>query len=105
MSNPTQVAGIWTFPKDPDDIRFYWGNISQDLLDMGTTASSVTEIVAGVAVATSTIIVIITDQTWLKVKLSGLDVSAAPSNFCTFRVVCANGEQFDRTINFVRENH
>lgn len=106
MSDPTIISGYWTIPKDPDDISFFRGNISQDLADRGTTAVSVAEIVAGVTVATPTAISVVAGVTWLIVKLSGLDVlNTPPVNFCTFRVTCANGEQFDRTIKFIREDH
>lgn len=101
MSDPYLKNDKWYIPKDPDDDRFYYADITKDLSDSGTTASSVATIVAGVTVTVPAVII----GSILKVKLSGLDVSASPVNFCTFRVTCANTEQFDRTIFFVREDH
>ena len=98
MSVPTLTAGKWTIYKDPDDQRFYKADVSADLADMGTTASSVTAIVAGVSILTAAVI----SGTTMIVKLGGLDVTANPVNYCTFRIACANGEVFDRTIWFIR---
>lgn len=106
MTAPAIINGFNTFYKDPDNIDFYWGDITQELIDRGTTASSVVEIVQGVTVAIPTVIVIDLGRTWCKVKLGGLDITGNPPvNFCTFRVTCANTEQFDRTIKFLREDH
>lgn len=106
MSNPTLVGGKWTVFKDPDDIRYYKYGFAQDLSDSGTTGASVVAIVSGVALATDTTganpRIVGTD---VIVKLSGLDISANPVNFCTIRLTCANGEQIDRTMWFVREDH
>lgn len=101
MSDPYLSNGRWYIPKDPDDDRFYYADISQDLTDSATTAVSVVTIVSGVTVSLPAVII----GSILKIKLIGLDVSASPVNFCTFRVTCANTEVFDRTIFFVREDH
>lgn len=101
MSDPYLSNGKWYIPKDPDDDRFYYADISKDLTDSGTTALTVATIVSGVTVSSAAVII----GSILKVKLIGLDVTASPVNFCTFRVTCANTEVFDRTIFFVREDH
>jgi hypothetical protein len=106
MSNPTLVGGKWIVYKDPDDIRYYKYGFAQDLTDSGTTAASAVAILSGVTLATDNTganpRIVGTD---VIVKLSGLDISANPTNFCTIRLTCANGEQIDRTMWFVREDH
>ena len=101
MANPTLIDGRWTVPKDPDDSRFYKFGFANDLTDSGTTASTALAIVAGVTVATAPVV----QGTDVVVKLSGLDLALNASNFCTIRLTCANGEQIDRTMWFVREDH
>lgn len=101
MSNPYFSNGKWYIPKDPDDDRFYTIDVAQDLTDSATTAATVVAIVAGVTVTRVPLI----QGSKIVVKLSGLDVSPNGLNFCTFRITCANTEQFDRTIWFVREDH
>jgi len=101
MSDPTFVDGKWLVPKDPDDIRFYKYDFTNDLTDSDTTGATAAAIIAGVTVATAPQIfgnVVI-------VKLGGLDTTEGALNFCTIRLTCANGEQIDRTMWFVREDH
>ncbi|HEX5126506.1 MAG TPA: hypothetical protein VFW00_07175 [Rhodocyclaceae bacterium] len=107
MADPTLVNGKWLVPKDPDDKRWYKFGFAKDLTDSGTTAASVTAILSGVTLGT------VTDGqpnprisgTDVLVFLSGLDVTDGALNFCTARLVCANGEQIDRTMWYVREDH
>lgn len=101
MSDPSFINGKWTVPKDPDDIRFYKFGFAKDLADSSTTAQSATAIVSGVTVAVQPVI----QGTDVIVKLAGLDISNSAVNFCTIRLTCANGEQIDRTMWFVREDH
>jgi hypothetical protein len=101
MADPTFINGKWTVPKDPDDIRFYKYGFAKDLSDSGTTAQSAIAIVAGVTVAVQPYI----QGTDVIVKLGGLDIANNAANFCTIRLTCANGEQIDRTMWFVREDH
>lgn len=98
MILPTLVAGKWTIYKDPDDQRFYKADVSSDLTEMGTTATSVTTVVAGVSILTAATI----NGSTMIVKLGGLDISVNPVNYCTFRITCANTEVFDRTIWFIK---
>lgn len=98
MSVPLLINGRWTCFKDPDDQRFYKADVTNDLTDMATTAASVTTVVAGVSILTAATI----SGSTMIVKLGGLDVSNNPVNYCTFRITCANGEVFDRTIWFIR---
>lgn len=101
MADPYFKNGKWYAPKDPDDKRWYKFGFAKDLSDSGTTLSTVTAIIAGVTVITPPAI----QGTDVVVKLSGLDLTANAENFCTIRAVCANGEQIDRTMHFVREDH
>ena len=101
MENASFKLGKWVMPKDPDDERLYKFGLAKDLTDSGTTITTVTAIVAGVIVLTPPAI----QGTDVIVKLGGLDLTLDAENFCTIRVTCANGEQLDRTMHFVREDH
>lgn len=98
---PYQKGNQWWIDKDPDDQRFYSADVTNDLTDMNTTIQSVNTIVSGVTVLQAATF----QGSVITVKLGGLDVSAGGQNFCTFRVTCVNGEQFDRTIWFARDDH
>lgn len=102
------VNGKYTAAKDPDDVRLYQLGFADDLTQSGTTLASVIAIVAGVVVAPippSSQAVPQISGTDVLVMLGGLDITANASNFCTIRATCANGEQIDRTVWFVREDH
>lgn len=96
--------GMWCIDKDPNDKRYYRYNLTKDLLDSGTTAVSVSAIVAGVTVLEEPIIDP-DNPNHVIVKLGGLDTAANAENFCTIRTVCANTEEFDRTIKFKRQEN
>jgi hypothetical protein len=98
MILPTVINGRTTFLKDPDDQRRYKIDVSGDLTEMATTAASVIAIVAGVSILEAATV----NGSVMIVKLGGLDVSTNPVNYCTFRITCANGEVFDRTIWFIK---
>lgn len=97
---PYLVGDKWTIDKDPEDKLWYVGNVTAALTDGATTAVSFEPIVDGVSVL---------EQGapqgslggLLPVKLGGMGAQNTES-YCTFRVTCANGEQFDRTIYFNR---
>ncbi|WP_292041456.1 hypothetical protein [Massilia sp. UBA6681] len=95
---PYLKDGKWTIDKDPEDKRYYVADITNDLTDSGTTAASVTCVVAGVSIIEGPEI----QGSLIVVKLGGLDTAPDAVNYCTFRVICANTEQFDRTIYFNR---
>lgn len=110
MADPTFVGGKWICLKDPDDIRYYKFGFAKDLTDSGTTPHVTrvpVAICSGVSLATHP-----DGLPNLKVQgtdviafLGGLDLTQSAQNFCTIRLPCANGEQIDRTIWFVREDH
>jgi hypothetical protein len=110
MADPTYANGKWTVPKDPDDIRFYKFGFAKDLTDSQTSPHPTKPPIAicgGVSLAThpdgiSNLRVSGTD---VIAYLGGLDLANNAANFCTVRLYCANGEQIDRTIWFVREDH
>jgi hypothetical protein len=110
MSDPTIKDGRWTVPKDPDDIRFYKFGFAKALTDSNTTPHATRPpiaICAGVSLAVhpdglSNLFVSGTD---VVAYLGGLDLTANAANFCTIRLQCANGEQIDGTMWFVREDH
>lgn len=110
MSDPTFSNGKWLVPKDPDDIRWYKFGFAKDLSDSATTPHATRQpvaLTAGVALATHpdglpNLKVVGTD---VYAFLGGLDLAAGASNFCTIRLPTASGEQIDRTMWFVREDH
>lgn len=87
--------GKWVLEKDPNDKLYYAANIAADLANSSTTAVSVEAVVAGVELLEGPDI----QGNVIVVKLGGMGTGITDS-FCTFRVTCANGEQFDRTIYF-----
>ena len=108
MADPTVVAGKWTKGKDPDEVRLYQFGFAKELAASGTTIASAVAAVAGVVVAPippSNQAVPQVSGTDVLVMLGGLEVTANAANFCTIRVTCANGEQIDGSLWFVREDH
>lgn len=101
MSDPYLQSNKWMVPKDPDDERYYKFGFARDLADSSTSGVLATAIIAGVDVLEPPVIL----GTDVVVMLGGLDVSSNAQNFCTIRLDCANGEQIDRTMYFVREDH
>jgi len=97
---PYYRAGRWFVDKHPDDQRYYVAHIGADLEDRGTTALQVTAIVAGVTVLVDPVI----QGVLILIKIGGFNSLNTANNFCTFRVVCANGERFDRTLWFNRQD-
>lgn len=91
-------GGKQYFDKDPDDQLFYVANIAADLTDSATTAASYTLITSGVTVLQQAAPQG-TNGSLLAVKIGAL-TTVAGDPFVTFRVTCANGEQFDRTVYF-----
>ena len=93
---PYLEAGRWWSEKHPLDERYWVADITIDLAERGTTAVKVEAIVAGVTVLQDPVI----QGKLIPVKLSGFNAATNAVNFCTFRITCANGERFDRTIWF-----
>lgn len=89
----------WWVDKDPDDDLYYGRDVQDDLTAMGTTAAAVTALVAGVELTEAAFI----QGTVMIAKVKG-GISALASldavNSLTFRVTCANSEQFDKTVYF-----
>jgi hypothetical protein len=96
---PYLEAGKWWSEKHPLDERYWVANITIDLAERGTTAVSVEAIVAGVTVLQQPVI----QGKLIPVKLGGFNAATGAVNFCTFRVTCANGERFDRTVSFKQQ--
>ena len=94
--DPYMIGDRHYIDVDPDDIRNYVADVSAELANSNTTASSCVLVVAGmVAVGSVTI-----QGGLIASKLQGSSMSDTSDNYCTFRVTCANGEQFDKTIYF-----
>jgi hypothetical protein len=103
-SEPYEKNGKWWIDKDPNDKLYYVGNISQALIDSATTAVDVEAIVEGVEVLEGPELQDgpgLPAGSLIAIKLGGMGDEGTDS-FCTFRVTCANTEQFDRTICFNR---
>ena len=96
---PYLEAGKWWSQKHPLDERYWVANLTIDLAERGTTAVSVEAIVAGVTVLQQPVI----QGKLIAVKLCGFNAATNAVNFCTFRITCANGERFDRTIWFKQQ--
>jgi hypothetical protein len=96
---PYLEGGKWWSEKHPLDERYWVANLTIDLAERGTTAVSVEAIVAGVTVLQQPVI----QGKLIPVKLGGFNAATGAVNFCTFRVTCANGERFDRTIWFKQQ--
>ena len=96
---PYLEAGKWWSEKHPLDERYWVANITVDLDERATTAVSVVAIVAGVTLLEQPVI----QGKLIPVKLGGFNAATGAANFCTFRVTCANGERFDRTIWFKQQ--
>jgi hypothetical protein len=110
MSDPTFANGKWAVPKDPDDIRWYKFGFAKDLADSNTTphpSRPPIPICAGVSLAVHPDGVpnVVVSGTDVLAYLGGFDLDQPDKNFCTIRLPCANGEQIDRTMWFVREDH
>lgn len=97
-TDPAYRGGKWYVAKGINDELFYAGDISKQLADSGTTAVSVTALAVGVTAITPPTL----QGSVVVVKVGGFNI--ASDNYVTFRVVCANGERFDRTIIFERAN-
>jgi hypothetical protein len=93
---PYFETGRWWSEKHPLDERYWVADITIDLAERGTTAKEVVALVAGVTVMEEPVI----QGTLIPVKLGGFNAAIGAVNFCTFRITCANGERFDRTICF-----
>ena len=97
---PYQVGDKWTIDKDSDDKLWYVANVTAALTDGATTCASFEALPQGVTILEKGL-----PQGnlggLLPVKLDGMG-AANTESYCTFRVTCANGEQFDKTIYFNR---
>jgi len=93
---PYLEAGKWWSEKHPLDERYWVADVTIDLAERATTAVKVDAIVAGVTVLQDPVI----QGKLIPVKLGGFNAATSAVNFCTFRITCANGERFDRTIWF-----
>ena len=97
-TQPELVAGKWRLDKDRDDQLWYVANVIAQLIDAATTVVSFEVLPVGVEVLEKG-----APQGdrggLLPVKLGGIGADGTESS-CTFRVTCANGERFDKTMYF-----
>jgi hypothetical protein len=85
-----------SMPKAALDELYVVGDFTKDLGGSNTTAANVTPLLAGVTLLEGPSI----QGNHIVVKLGGFDTTPGARNFFTFRVASANGEIFDRTIEF-----
>lgn len=111
IRGPYKSGDRWMLDKDPEEKSYYAADITQELADRGTTASSVASLVADDTIAGVTLLegpVIQTKtvagvtRTYVVVKLGGMDVTTNAPNYWRARVLCANTEEFDKTTHFNR---
>lgn len=95
---PFYQDGKWTIAKHALDEFYCVGDIGIDLTESDTGALTVEAIVQGVTLLEQPVV----QGHLIPVRLGDLDVADGALNFCTLRVTCENGEQFDRTIWFVK---
>lgn len=98
-NTPYLENGKWWMNVDPDDINYVVGDLTNDLTDRATTASSVEFIASGCTITQPAVL-----QGSLAVVQVQMD-AAKTDNKGTFRVTCANSERFDRTVYFKLEDH
>jgi len=95
---PYVLNGRLTIDKHPLDEFYCVADISFDLADSKTTATSVVAVPAGVTVLEAPVV----QGSLIPVKIGGLSEAVGALNFCTLRITLANGEQIDRTIWFAK---
>lgn len=95
--------GVWVIDKDKDDILFYALDLEPDLEVTGTTLNKASCIVEGVTVNVGPLI----KGKMVIIKVKGGDSSGDfdAVNCVTFRIVCNNGEVYDRSIYFNIQEH
>lgn len=98
---PYQGLKGWTIDIDPDDINFVVWDVTKDLADRATTMASVTALPTGMTISQGPTI----QGTTVIALVKSLDAVATNPHVITVRIVCANGEQFDRSIYFALEDH
>jgi len=101
IEEPTFEGDKAWFKKDPDDKYWYGADVAEDLSISGTSIASV-----DVNLGTGMVKLADPEFNGSKVKcfLTGIGATEADS-YCTFRILCVNGEQFDRTICFRKVDH
>jgi hypothetical protein len=93
-----QPVGAWWIDKDADDQSYFVADIGNDLIDSGTTATAVKAFPVGVVELVPAVL----QGPLILVKLGGMDTLPAGVNYCDFRIDCANGERFYRSMQFNR---
>jgi hypothetical protein len=97
-TEPQLKAGKWTLDADPDDELWYVGDMTKWLTDNATTTASFELVPVGVEVLAKG------DPqgdrgALLPAKLKMAPLPGTPP-FCTFRVLTADGQRFDKTMYF-----
>lgn len=101
---PVLIAGKWTVDRDKDEKSYYGADITQELIDRATTATSVELVLVGVVQLELPDIQVAAlegvQRTYVIALLGGTDAAPPEGWRWTARVTCANGERFDKTTWF-----
>jgi hypothetical protein len=101
---PTKVGEKWICDRDPDEESHYAADITKELADRNTTASSVVLVLVGVAQLAEPEIQVATfagvEGTYVVAFLGGIAGEPPADWRWVARVRCANGERFDKTTWF-----
>lgn len=93
----------WYADKDPDNKWHYVADISSELTLNSTTATAVTAIPDRMTVTLAAAIQTSGSSTFVVVQVTGPTMPLAANSedpSITFRVTCANGDIFDKTLYF-----
>lgn len=103
---PTFINGKMTVDRDPDEKSHYAADITQELIDRATTATSVELVLVGVVQLELPQIQVATKEgvqrTYVVAFLGGTDADPPDGWKWVARVTCANGERFDKTTWFAK---
>lgn len=103
-TGPIKDGDKWVVNRDKDEISRYLADITQELIDRATTATSVVLILAGVEQVEEPTIEVVTlegvQRTYVVALLGPADGPVPADWRWVARVTCANGERFDKTTWF-----
>ncbi|WP_156923487.1 hypothetical protein [Massilia alkalitolerans] len=105
-----KVGNKWMVDRDPDEESYYAADITQELHDRNTTAvpNELVLVLTGVTQLEEPVIEVATingvQRTFVVAFLGGIEGNPPPDWKWTARVRCANGERFDKTTYFNRDD-
>ncbi len=101
---PVKVGDKWMVDRDPDEKSHYVADITQELADRATTATSIELVLVGVVQLEDPELQVLTvegvQRTYAVAFLGGTDSDPPEGWKWVARVTCDNGERFDKTTWF-----